>query len=114
MGRLLSVIVGIWIGWNAMSTVGAALRDVLLGGFVVALITVTFYLKSLLRPSPDSVAETMLPMPLALYVRTGKALWRGELGWFELTWHSVRIFFLGSVWIGVVGVLTHLVKGYFS
>jgi len=114
MGRLLSVIVGVWIGWTALGTVSTVVRDVLLGAFVVALITMTFFLKALLRPSSDSVAETMLPMPLALYVRTCKAVWHGEIGWFELVLRYVRIFFLSSVWIGVVAVLTRLGKGYFG
>ncbi len=50
----------------------SALGDVLLGAFIVTLITTTFFLKALLRPSADSVAEAILPMPLALYVRTSE------------------------------------------
>lgn len=114
MGRLLSVIAGLWIGWNAPNTLISALGYVLLGAFVVTLITTTFFLKALLRPSPDSVTETMLPMPLALYVRTFKAVWSGELQWTELLWQYLRVFFLGSIYIGIVAALTHLVKGIFS
>lgn len=110
MGRLLSVIVGVVDGWTAPDTVSSVAAYVLLGAFIVTQITLTYWLKERLRPSPGSVVEAFAPMPLALYVRAGKAVWRGEIFWAELLWEYVRIFFLSCVFVGVVAVLTRLGK----
>lgn len=112
MGRLLSVIAGVLVGWSGPDTVGVLVAYVLFVAFVVTLITLSFWLKAEVRPSPDSVVETFAPMPLALYVRACKAVWRGEIFWGELVREYVRIFFLSSVFIGVVAFLTRVVKGF--
>jgi hypothetical protein len=113
MGRLLSIIAGLWIGWNAPTSVGAMLGEVVLGAFIVTLITTTFFLKAMLRPSADSLAEGILPMPLALYVRTFKAVRSGELQGGDVLWQCVRVFALGSIFIGIVAALTRLARGLF-
>ncbi len=110
MGRLLSIIAGVLVGWNTPDAVGAMAAYVLFAAFIVTLITMSFWLKARLRPSPDSVVEAFAPMPLALYVRACKALWRGEILWTELLWEYSRIFLLSSVFIGVVATITRLVK----
>ncbi len=112
MGRLLSVIAGVFVGWSGPDTAGSMVAYVLSFAFLVALIAVTYWLKAQLRPSPDSVVEAFAPMPLALYIRAGKAVWHGEIFWGELVWEYVRIFFLSSVFIGVVAFLTRFVKTF--
>jgi len=112
MGRLLSVIAGVFVGWTGPGTMGSMVVYVFFFAFIVTLVTMTYWLKARLRPSPDSLVEAFAPMPLALYIRACKAVWRGEIFWIELAWEYVRIFFLSSVVIGVVAILTRLIKGF--
>lgn len=112
MGRLLSIIAGVLVGWAGPDTVGSTVGYVLFLAFIVTLITMSFWLKAQLRPSPDSVVEAFAPMPLALYVRACKAVWRGEIAWTELTWEYVRIFFLSSAFVAVVAILTRFIKSW--
>lgn len=53
-------------------------------------------------------------MPLALYVRAGKAVWRGEIPRADLLWQFLRIFSLSSISIAIVAILTRFVKGLFG
>ncbi|SRR6266436_7441554 len=112
MGRLLSVVAGVLVGWGGPGALGPTLAYVLVAAAAVALITVSFWIRARLRPSPDGVVEAYAPMPLALYVRACKAVWRGEMYWRELAWECARIFALSSVSVGVVAALTRLVRTF--
>ena len=110
MGRLLSIIAGIYVGWKGPDRVMSAAAEVILFALVITLIAITFWLKGQLRPSPDSALEAIAPMPLALYIPACKAVWHGELVWPDLVLEGGRIFVLSSVFVGVVAALTRLVQ----
>ncbi len=110
MGRLFSLIAGVSIGLTAHEVGASSLLLVVLTGLGIAIVLTTYSLKAAL--TPDGLMECLLPMPFAVWVCGGKAVWRGELSALEVGWWLLRYSALSTGTVAVVAFVVYVLKGW--